>query len=161
MEAHPIPKAPSRGATHPIDGEVGAKITKPSPPRLRASEGDVRLHAQGGHEEVDFRRKSIHAVCFVLVSIGMALGLALGLSSGGSSASTADETSTTTASTIENLAIFDEAVELITANERKMVELPSGETISYREYNVDQPHKLIMLPGYMGDDTSFSVSGHT
>ena len=56
-----------------------------------------------------------------------------------------------------NLPIFDKAVTLIEANPRKFMDLPSGETMSYREYNAGKPHKLVMLPGYRADDTSFSV----
>lgn len=57
-----------------------------------------------------------------------------------------------------NLDIFDKAVELIEATPRQYKELPSGETISYREYNEGQAYKLVLLPGYMADDTSASVS---
>ena len=56
-----------------------------------------------------------------------------------------------------NLATFDKAVALIESTPRQFKDLPSGETISFREYNKGQPHTLVMLPGYNCDDALFSV----
>ena len=56
-----------------------------------------------------------------------------------------------------NLETFDKAVALIESTPRQFKDLPSGETISYREYNKGQPHTLVMLPGYVCDDALFSV----
>jgi pimeloyl-ACP methyl ester carboxylesterase len=56
-----------------------------------------------------------------------------------------------------NLKIFDKAVELVDNTERQFRDLPSGETMSYREYNVGQPHVLVVLPGFMADDTMASI----
>jgi len=63
-----------------------------------------------------------------------------------------------TAASLNNLEIFDKAAAIVEANPRKYEELPSGETISYREYNAGQPNILVMLPGFMADDTMSSAS---
>ena len=91
------------------------------------------------------------ALLIVLAEIALVFGLAFGLTRNGTQA---ESTSTTVN---YNLPIFDKAVTLIEANPRKFMDLPSGETMSYREYNAGKPHKLVMLPGYRADDTSFSV----
>ena len=57
-----------------------------------------------------------------------------------------------------NLNIFDMAVALIESTPRQSKVLPSGETMTYREYNKGQPHVIAMLPGYICDDTLCSVS---
>lgn len=61
------------------------------------------------------------------------------------------------AASLNNLEIFDKAAAIVEANPRKYEELPSGETISYREYNAGQPNILVMLPGFMADDTMSSI----
>lgn len=63
----------------------------------------------------------------------------------------------TSSSPNPNLATFDKAVALIESTPRQFKDLPSGETISFREYNKGQPHTLVMLPGYVCDDALFSV----
>mmetsp|Transcript_15599 Transcript_15599/g.32816 ORF Transcript_15599/g.32816 Transcript_15599/m.32816 type:complete len:740 (+) Transcript_15599:68-2287(+) len=56
-----------------------------------------------------------------------------------------------------NIKIFDDAAALLETTVREEKILPSGETMSYREYNKGQPHKLVFLPGFGGDDTMTSV----
>ena len=63
----------------------------------------------------------------------------------------------TSSSPNPNLATFDKAVVLIESTPRQFKDLPSGETISFREYNKGQPHTLVMLPGYVCDYALFSV----
>ena len=63
----------------------------------------------------------------------------------------------TSSSPNPNLATFEKAVALIESTPRQFKDLPSGETISFREYNKGQPHTLVMLPGYVCDDALFSV----
>lgn len=91
-------------------------------------------------------------VLLLLVAIALIIGLSVGL--------TRKDDSTKT-STATNLEIFDSALKLIESTPRYEKELPSGETMSYREYNAGQPsgsHVLVLLPGYNCDDTLFSVS---
>lgn len=59
--------------------------------------------------------------------------------------------------TSNNVEIFDKAVSLIKSTELQSKELPSGETMSYREFNVGQPYVLVMLPGCVCNDALFSV----
>jgi pimeloyl-ACP methyl ester carboxylesterase len=56
-----------------------------------------------------------------------------------------------------NLHIYDEALILLKASPQKYEELSSGEVMSYREYNRDRPHKLVVLPGFMTDDSIYSI----
>ena len=56
-----------------------------------------------------------------------------------------------------NLKIFDEAAVLLESTPRQFKELPNGEKLSYREYNLGQPHVLVVLPGLMADDTMASI----
>lgn len=56
-----------------------------------------------------------------------------------------------------NLDIFDEALAILESTPLQKTDIPSGETLSYREYNKEQPQTLIMLPGYMTDDTLASI----
>lgn len=65
--------------------------------------------------------------------------------------------STTTSIINPNLQIFDMAAALLDATPRQSKLLPSGETMSYREFHVGQPHVLVMLPGYEADDTMASL----
>ncbi|KAL7539768.1 hypothetical protein ACHAXR_009586 [Thalassiosira sp. AJA248-18] len=58
---------------------------------------------------------------------------------------------------VSNLDIFDKAVALIESSDRHSKVLPSGESMSYRKYNVGQPHVLVMLPGYVCNDAMFSI----
>mmetsp|Transcript_11312 Transcript_11312/g.17274 ORF Transcript_11312/g.17274 Transcript_11312/m.17274 type:complete len:422 (+) Transcript_11312:582-1847(+) len=64
------------------------------------------------------------------------------------------EASTTISS--DNLEIFDEALTLLESTPLRTKDV-GGETISYREYNSKQPHTLVVLPGYMSDDTAASI----
>lgn len=57
----------------------------------------------------------------------------------------------------ENPDIFDEALAVLESTPLQKTDIPSGETLSYREYNKEQPQPLIMLPGYMTDDTLASI----
>ena len=59
--------------------------------------------------------------------------------------------------TSNNVEIFDKAVSLIKSTELQSKVLPSGETMSYREFNAGQSYVLVMLPGYVSNDTQFSV----
>lgn len=55
-----------------------------------------------------------------------------------------------------NLEIFDEALTLVESTPLLSKDV-GDETISYREYNVEQPHTLVVLPGFMCDDTLASI----
>lgn len=56
----------------------------------------------------------------------------------------------------DNLEIFDEALTLLESTPL-LTKDAGDETISYREYNVEQPHTLVVLPGFMCDDTLASI----
>ncbi|KAL7456692.1 hypothetical protein ACHAWC_008180, partial [Mediolabrus comicus] len=49
------------------------------------------------------------------------------------------------------------ALAVLESTPLQKTEIPSDETLSYREYNKEQQHTLIMLPGYMTDDTLASI----
>ncbi|KAL7447484.1 hypothetical protein ACHAXM_011396 [Skeletonema potamos] len=58
----------------------------------------------------------------------------------------------------DNLNIFGDALALLESTPLQTKDV-SGETISYREYNHKgkQPHTLVVLPGFMCDDTLASI----
>ena len=56
-----------------------------------------------------------------------------------------------------NMKIFDCAATILESKPLQEQHLPSGETMSYREFNKGQPHVLVVVPGFMTDDTIFSL----
>ena len=56
-----------------------------------------------------------------------------------------------------NLKIYDEALALLESSPLQKKQLSSGEVMSFREYHVGQPHTLVVLPGFMVDDTILSL----
>ena len=101
------------------------------------------------------RRKCIGGVLLALAVIALIVGVLVGV--------TQDTEQEGTVKTIvsnnnPNIDIFDKALALIESTPRQFQDLPSGETISYREYNQGKAHVLVMLPGNICDDAAFSVS---
>ena len=101
------------------------------------------------------RRKCIGGVLLALAVIALIVGVLVGV--------TQDTEQEGTVKTIvsnnnPNIDIFDKALALIESTPRQFQDLPSGETISYREYNKGKAHVLVMLPGNICDDAAFSVS---
>ena len=84
-------------------------------------------------------------LCIMLVVI--IVGLSVGLTR-------CQESSATILS--DGVSVFDEALALLESTPLQTEDV-GGETISYREYNVDQPHTLVVLPGFMCDDTLTSI----
>mmetsp|Transcript_8967 Transcript_8967/g.15584 ORF Transcript_8967/g.15584 Transcript_8967/m.15584 type:complete len:405 (+) Transcript_8967:45-1259(+) len=56
-----------------------------------------------------------------------------------------------------NLIIYDEALAILESTPLQYKKVPSGETLSYREYNAGQPNVLVVLPGFMADDSMTSI----
>jgi pimeloyl-ACP methyl ester carboxylesterase len=90
---------------------------------------------------------------FVLLII--IVGLSVGLTRRNQNQQQQEEVPSTVAN--ENLNIFDDALALLESTPLQTKDV-SGETISYREYNKGkQPHTLVVLPGFMCDDTLTSI----
>ena len=56
-----------------------------------------------------------------------------------------------------NMQIYDRALELLEATPLQLRDVPSGETLSFREYNAGQEHVLVVLPGFMADDAMAAI----
>ncbi|KAL7469021.1 hypothetical protein ACHAXS_009279 [Conticribra weissflogii] len=56
-----------------------------------------------------------------------------------------------------NITIFDDAVAIIESSPRQEQGLPCGETMSYREFHKGKPHILVILPGFLADDTMAAI----
>jgi pimeloyl-ACP methyl ester carboxylesterase len=87
-----------------------------------------------------------------LVIIALIIGLSVGLTR-----ESQDTTSDASTSENPNLDTFDFAAELLDSTPLLSKDLESGETLSYREYNVGQPNILVAIPGFMTDDSMYSI----
>lgn len=88
-----------------------------------------------------------------ILLIGLIFGLVFGLAGRGTDAET-----TLSQNTVNpNLMIYDEALALLESTPLQTKELPSGETLSYREYHAEEPRTLVVLPGFMADDSMTSI----
>ncbi|KAL7538900.1 hypothetical protein ACHAXR_010903 [Thalassiosira sp. AJA248-18] len=98
---------------------------------------------------------------FVLILI-LILILIIGLSVGLSQRNNKDTRETAAAVVAEgaanpNLKVYDEALALLESTPLQTKQVPSEETLSYREYHVEQSHVLVVVPGFMTDDTLASI----
>lgn len=87
-----------------------------------------------------------------LVIIALIIGLSVGLTR-----ESQDITSDASTSENPNLDTFDYAAERLDSTPLLSKDLESGETLSYREYNVGQPNILVAIPGFMTDDSMYSI----
>ncbi len=95
---------------------------------------------------------------FPVILIIIVVGLSVGLNPNSDQSSIQkDNTSVAVVQSENNLDIFDEALAVLESTPLQKADVPSGEILSYREYNKEQQHILIMLPGYMTDDTLASI----
>ena len=98
-------------------------------------------------------KRNLLWLLIVLVVIALIIGLSIGLTGGNNDTSN----NTVVSSENSNMQTFDMATELLDSTPRLSKDLASGETMSYREYNVGQPHTLVALPGFMTDDSMYSI----
>ena len=131
------------------DEEVGIESKTPTPQGLNRSNGT---------------KKIILGLLLALAVVALIVGLSVGLiqrnkDTPETASDTASSTATGTTASITNpnLQIFDMAAALLKATPRQSKLLPSGETMSYREFHIGQPHVLVVLPGYGTDDTMASL----
>ena len=99
----------------------------------------------------DKTRRNFIGVLLGLVALALIIGLSVGLTQN-------NDQTPTTQQTPSYVEIFDMAVALVKSTERQSKLLTSGEKMSYREYNVGQPHVLVLLPGFLHNDVMFAVS---
>lgn len=90
-------------------------------------------------------------VPLILLIIGLAVCLAVSTGSKDKTVATNNNDSKS------NLRTYDDALSKLKSTPREEILLSSGETISYREYNKGQHHNLLVLPGFMTDDSIYSI----
>lgn len=91
-----------------------------------------------------------------IVVLALIIGLWIGITCHNKKDTTTPPT-TTEAVANPNLKIYDEALALLEATPLQTKQVSSGEILAYREYHVGQPHTLVVLPGFMADDSMTSI----
>jgi pimeloyl-ACP methyl ester carboxylesterase len=99
-------------------------------------------------------KRNIIGLLIALAAIALIIGLSVGLTRGKQDVTT---TTATSSSKSPNLDTFDIAAELLDSNPLLFKDLNSGETMSYREYNMGQPNVLVAIPGFFTDDSMYSI----
>ncbi|KAL3791208.1 hypothetical protein ACHAWO_013639 [Cyclotella atomus] len=97
-------------------------------------------------------KRNIIALLIALVAIALIIGLSVGLTRRNQ-----DFTNDASSSENPNLDTFDMAAELLDSTPLLSKDLNSGETMSYREYNVGKPNVLVAIPGFFTDDSMYSI----
>lgn len=132
-----------------------AKISQDVPLEDGPTDDNLPTKQQAEAESKDCKtrtNRNFFGFLVVLVAIALIIGLSVGLTSN------EDSTNDTGVSGENpNLKMFDMAAELLDSTPRLSKDLGSGETMSYREYNVGQPQTLITIPGFMTDDSIYSI----
>lgn len=128
--------------------------------------GDEEAGSNSADAPADTARVGSRVKAGMLLAGMLVACLVVGLAVGLTHAKTEDtqESTTATAKASDqgtlgnpNMEIYDKALALLEATPRQTREISSGETLSYREYNGGKPHALVVLPGFMADDTMTSI----
>ena len=89
--------------------------------------------------------------------LSLAIGLSVGLTRQGNNIDASKEPVSQNTAINANLEVYDDALRLLESTPLQSKQLPSGESLTYREYHIEQPHTLVVLPGFMADDTMTSL----
>ena len=95
--------------------------------------------------------------CIVIFSLTVCLSIGLRRNDANKNAQETATGATDKEGANPNLKIYDDALALLESTPLQYKQVPSGEILTYREYNIGQPHVLVVLPGFRADDTMISI----